>query len=88
MLRIDRSKYFKLKKFYDFRGLTQNLNRDLDYSINAKEIMNPNTIIPNTLYNKFYKDSYVRNKILFPITIPIYYRHVYLPKDYLRTIKE
>lgn len=50
MLRIDKPKYFKLKKFYDFRGLTQNLNRDLDYTIKAKEILNPHTIIPETLY--------------------------------------
>lgn len=73
-LGIDRQKYFKLKKFYDTRLLSQNLNRDLSFKVPGKEIASPFTIIPQSVYESFNKDKYVRNKISFPITIPIHYR--------------
>lgn len=87
-LPIDHKKYFKLKKFHDTRMLSQNPNKDLSFKVPGKEIINPFTVIPQSVYHEFHRDTYVRNKISFPITIPIHYRHVYLPKDYMREVKE
>lgn len=88
LLNIDKAKYFKYKKFYDLRGLRRNLNRDLDFTVDSKQIINPFTIIPEKVYSNFSRDLYVRNQIVFPLTIPVHYKKVYMPKDYFRSVKE
>ena len=37
-------------KLYDLRALKQNPNWDLKFEVPAKEIVNPFTIIPKSLY--------------------------------------
>jgi hypothetical protein len=50
-------------------------------------MINPFTVMPNLLYNDFYREKYVRNKISFPITIPVHFWKIYHPNKFYRSIK-
>ncbi len=74
-------------KLYDLRALKQNPNRDLKFEVPAKEVVSPFTIIPKSLYEDFNRESFVWNKISFPITIPVHYRKIYNPNKFYWSLK-
>jgi hypothetical protein len=82
MKNLYKKEYLHPIKLYDLRALKQNPNRDLSFKVPGKEIANPNTIIPESLYNDFNRKDFFRNKISFPITIPVHYRRIYHPNKF------
>ncbi len=87
MKALEFHKYFKPVQKTNLNIFKKRLNQDLKLKVTDRDKITPFTIQPEKLYNDFNRDEYKRNRLKFPLNVPVYYRKIYRPNEYLRTKK-
>ncbi len=87
MKALEKAKYFKKVQKTNIKVFQRQLNKDLNFEITGKDVITPWTIIPDKLYRDFHRSTYKRHTMKFPMNVPVYYRHFYRPREYLRYLR-